>query len=270
MLSNPRFLLLKGIEILGYARELPANVKLPFFGLANVPSPKSVVPLDRIKSASVEEERLIIKHADASNTVWEFICPTKRCAIEWNQKIQEAMILLREYENSGFGSPAEFYQFRAGGIGTSKSSPPRIPPPTVESSPPRYNATLNQSPPIQSSPPRVEANLNYRVNNDDEVSRSVFDNSGPKVNQAKFGEVNYNVSSPVKTNQYEVNYQVNQQSPPQTAGMNVNANFHQGASTNNSSGRSFTVSSSSSFGRYPLGMPMGQEPHVMQGRGRNM
>ena len=94
-MTHDRFLLLKGIEILGYARELPANTKLPFFGLANVPSPKTVVPLDRIKSASVEDDKLIIKHADASNTLWEFICPSKRCAIEWNQKIQEAMILLR-------------------------------------------------------------------------------------------------------------------------------------------------------------------------------
>ena len=281
-MTHDRFLLLKGIEILGYARELPANAKLPFFGLANIPSPKTVIPLDKIKSVNVEEDKLIVRHADASNTVWEFICPSKRCAIEWNQKIQEAMILLREFENSGFGSPAEFYQFRAGGLG-SRSSPP-IPPPKFESSPvkfestqPTFNAPVNSSPPLNISPPRVETNINYRVNPDDEVSRSVFDNSGPKVNQARFGEVNYNVSSPVKTNQYEVNYQVNQvgqQSPPQNVGLNMNANY-QGqssyGSTNNSSGRSFTVSSSSSYGRYPLGMPMGQQPPVMQGRsGRNL
>lgn len=287
-MTHDRFLLLKGIEILGYAREFPAGAKLPFYGLANIPSPKTVVPLDRIKNVTVEEDKLIVRHADASNTVWEFICPSKRCAIEWNQKIQEAIILLREFESSGFGSPAEFYQFRAGGLG-SRNSPP--PPPkiesyphsfntNIESSPPRFNTNFNSSPPVNSSPPRVETNINYRVNHDDEVSRSVFDNSGPKVNQAKFGEVNYNVnSSPVKTNQYEVNYQVNQvnqQIPPQTVGMNVNANYQNQAqnsygSTNNSSGRSFTVSSSSSFGRYPMGMPMGQQPPVMQGRsGRNM
>ena len=121
-MTHDRFLLLKGIEILGYARELPANAKLPFFGLANIPSPKTVIPLDKIKSVNVEEDKLIVRHADASNTVWEFICPSKRCAIEWNQKIQEAMILLKEFENSGFGSPAEFYQFRAGGLGSEPGS----------------------------------------------------------------------------------------------------------------------------------------------------
>lgn len=214
-MTHDRFLLLKGIEILGYARELPANVKIPFFGLSNIPAPKTVVPLSQIDKVEVQDDKLIVRHADQAKTVWEFVCPSKRCAIEWNQKIQEARILLGEYEHSGFATPAEFYQFRAGGLGKPRSSP--IPPPiesspprfNQESSPPRFNATLN------SSPPRVENNMNFRVNHDDEVSRSVFDSTGPKVNQARFGEVNYNVGSPVKTNQYEQTYQVNQQSPPQ-------------------------------------------------------
>ena len=266
VMTHDRFLLLKGIEILGYARELDQRAQLPFHSLANIPSPKTVVQLTNIERVEVQEEKLIVRHADQQKTVWEFICPSKRCAVEWNQKINDAMALLREFQMSGFSSPAEFYQFRSGNVGNRDShSPP--PPPPIDNSPPRFNASLN-NPPLNSSPPRVETNINYRVNHDDEVSRSVYDNSGPKANQGSFGSVNYNVnSSPVKTQSYDVNYNVNQ---PQNVnvGMNMNANYQgsQGGSTYGSSGRSFTVSSSSSLGRYPMGMPMGGQQHVMEGR----
>lgn len=265
VMTHDRFLLLKGIEILGYAREFPQGAQLPFHALVNIPSPKTVIPLSAIERVEVQEEKLLVKHADQQKTVWEFICPTKRCAIEWNQKINDAMALLREYQNSGFGTPAEFYQFRSGNIG-SRSSPP-IPPP-IDNSPPRFNATLN------TSPPRVETNVNYRVNRDDEVSRSIYDNSGPKAHQTSFGEVNYQVNSnPVKTQSYEVNYQVNNP-PPQQVGLNVNANY-QGShgstyASSSGGGRSFTVSSNSSLGRYPMGMPMGMQPQVGRSNYRNI
>lgn len=150
------------------------------------------------------------------------------------------------------------------------NSPPPMESPPRE--PPKFNSTLN------SSPPRVEANLNYRVNHDDEVSRSVYDNSGPKASPTRLNNTNitsnnnyqfnaeYNTQgSPVKTNQYEVNYQVNQSSPQ---GMNANYQNSNGGSTYHSStgGRSYTISSNSSFGRYPMGMPVGNQPQVMQGR----
>ena len=264
-MTHDRFLLLKGIEILGYAREFPQNAQLPFGSLANIPSPKTVIPLAAIRRVEVADEKLLVRHEDKDNTVWEFQCPSKRCAVEWNQKINDAISLFREYQNGGFGTPAEFYQFRSGNLGI-RNSPPQ--PPPIDNSPPRF----------EPSPPRIETNttnINYRVNHDDEYSRSIYDNSGPKANQTRFGEVNYNVNSPVKTQSYEVNYQVNQP-PPQninvnTSGMNVNANY-QGShgstyhSSSGGSGRSFTISSNSSLGRYPMGMPIGTQPQVMQGR----
>jgi hypothetical protein len=199
-----------------------------------------------------------VRHADEKKTVWEFVCPSKRCAVEWHQKIMEAMDLLREFHNSGFQSTPEFYRFKRGGLGSGShfQSPP------IES-PPREFPRLDPTPPPQN-------NFNFRVNHDDEVSRSVYDNSGPKASPNKFAnfssDVNYNNQySPVK-NQYEVNYQANQHSPQQ--GLNVNANYQGsvGGSTFGSSGRSYTVSSSSSLGRYPMGMPLGgQQPLLNRG-----
>lgn len=93
------------------------------------------------------------------------------------------------------------------------------------------------------------------------MSRSVYDNSGPKASHNNFGtfnaEVNHQqqISSPVK-NQYEVNYQ---------GGLNQNANYTGShGSTFGGSGRSYTVSSSSSLGRYPMGMPLGQNQPTLQ------
>lgn len=170
------------------------------------------------------------------------------------------MDLLREFQNSGFQNTAEFYRFKKGGLGSGhhfQSSPPPI------ESPPREFPRLDPTPPPQN-------NFNFKVNPDDEVSRSVYDNSGPKASPNKFTnfntDANYNNQySPVK-NQYEVNYQANQHSPQQQQGLNVNANYQGsvGGSTYGSSGRSYTVSSSSSLGRYPMGMPMGGQQPVLQ------
>ena len=190
-MTHERFLLLKGIEILGYAREFNQQSQLPFYTLQNIPAPKTVVQLANIERVDVTGENLIVKHNDQKKTVWEFVCPTKKCAVQWKQKIDEAIRLFFEYQNSGFATPAEFYQFRSGNLGN-RSSPPQ--PPPIDHSPPRFNAEINTSPSrfnanINTSPPRIEANtnINYRVNHDDEVSRSIYDNSGPKVNQTRFG-----------------------------------------------------------------------------------
>ena len=64
LLTHERFLLLKGIEILGYARELTANQLLPFNSLAQVPAPKTVIPLSGIAKVEVQEEKLIVNHND--------------------------------------------------------------------------------------------------------------------------------------------------------------------------------------------------------------
>lgn len=208
------------------------------------------------------EDKLVVTHADQQKTVWEFICPSKRCAIEWQTKIKEAIDLFREFQSSGFQTTTEFYRFKKGGLGSGnhfQSSPPPI------ESPPRDFPRLDPTPPPQN-------NFNFRVNHDDEVSRSVYDNSGPKVSPTKFNsDINYNNQfSPVK-NQYEVNYQLNQHSPQQQ-GLNVNANYQGsvGGSTYGSSGRSYTVSSSSSLGRYPMGMPLGgQQPVLQRGYSNN-
>jgi hypothetical protein len=80
-MTHERFLLLKGIEILGYAREFPSNQQLPFKSLAEIPAPKTVVPLSGIAKVDVQELKLIVAHADQEKTIWEFHCPTKRCAI---------------------------------------------------------------------------------------------------------------------------------------------------------------------------------------------
>ncbi|MCB0370185.1 MAG: hypothetical protein KDD45_12370 [Bdellovibrionales bacterium] len=157
--------------------------------------------------------------------------------------------------------------------------------------------------------PQLQGNINFRA--EDEVSRSVYANSGQNNSPLKFNanvntvgggnygtqgnyssqintqttnyspnrqlnyDVNYNTTnqfSPVKTGQYEANYQVNQSSP-QSGGLNINANYQGQGSTGGSTygsssygNRSYTVSSSSSFGRYPLGMPVGgvqiQQPNL--------
>ena len=125
---------------------------------------------------------------------------------------------------------------------------------------------------------------------DDEVSRSVFDSSGPKVSTNQFGGsygTSYNLqnnneyrgiqatntySSPVKTAQYETNYQINHSpTQTQTVGMNINLQG-QGSSTQGSSmggGRSYTISSSSSLGRYPMGVPVGN-PQARLNHNRQM
>ena len=63
-LTHERFLLLKGIEILGYARELSSNQRLPFNSLSEIPAPKTVVPLSGIAKVDVQVDKLIVLHAD--------------------------------------------------------------------------------------------------------------------------------------------------------------------------------------------------------------
>ena len=137
-----------------------------------------------------------------------------------------------------------------------------------EISPPRDQFRVDPQP--------VQSSYNVNINRNEDVSRSVFDSSGPQTSLnagttsfnvnthgTSYNQTNYspshevNIQSPIKTNQYDVNYQANQSSPPQTFGMNVNANYKGSIGSTQGSGRSYTVSSSSSLGRYPLGAPLG-------------
>lgn len=48
LFGNDRFLLLKGIDYISYAREFPTHQKLPFSHPAELPPPKSTFPLSEI------------------------------------------------------------------------------------------------------------------------------------------------------------------------------------------------------------------------------
>jgi hypothetical protein len=272
VMTHERFLLLKGIEILGYARELPEKQPLPFGSLAEVPAPKTVVQLSAIEKVEVEGEKLIVRHSDKEKTVWEFLCPTKRCAVEWNQKIREAIDGWREFQQGNFQSVADYYRFKKGVHATS----------TFHHHAPSYDSPRRELPRLDPTPtfsqPQLQAHNSFKGGHDDEASRSVYDNSGLRSSPTKFGiNVNSTIdnqySSPVKPGQYEVGYQ--SQSPPQNVGLNFNANYQGGSfggSTQGSiGGRSYTVSSNSSLGRYPMGMPIGQpqQPYVSRSNMQN-
>ena len=263
--------------------------------MADVPAPKTVIQISAIEKVETQEDKLIVRHADKDKTVWEFVCPTKRCAIEWHQKIQESIDMFREFQMGGYQSPQDFYRIRKGGatssFGTSFEHKEYRHSPTYESSPPREFPRLEATTTHQYNQPSAQLNFNMRTH-DDEVSRSVFDSTGPKANTNQFGAsfnqgygTSYNVqnnneyrgiqatnaySSPIKTAQYETSYQINQ-SPTQTVGMNINLQG-QGSSTQGSSmggGRSFSISSSSSLGRYPMGVPVGN-PQAQLNHNRQM
>lgn len=54
-MTHERLLMLKGYEIIAYAREFPANKQLPFASLADVPAPKVSYPLAQVEKAEVAE-----------------------------------------------------------------------------------------------------------------------------------------------------------------------------------------------------------------------
>ena len=181
-----------------------------------MPAPKTVIQISAIEKVETQEDKLIVRHADKDKTVWEFICPTKRCAIEWHQKIQESINMFREFQMGGYQSPQDFYRTRKGGVtsfGTSFEHREHRQSPTYESSPPREFPRLEATTTHQYNQPSAQLSFNVKTH-DDEVSRSVFDSSGPKVSTNQFGGnfnqsygTSYNnqnnaYSSPVKAAQY--------------------------------------------------------------------
>ncbi len=61
VLTNNRFLVLKGIETISYARAFPDNVPLPFRSPAELPKPKVSYPVAAIQYCNSEQEKLIIE-----------------------------------------------------------------------------------------------------------------------------------------------------------------------------------------------------------------
>ena len=62
VMTHDRFLILKGIEWIGYARELPENTQLPFGHFNKIPNPKSYVRLGEISNIEIETNYLKITH----------------------------------------------------------------------------------------------------------------------------------------------------------------------------------------------------------------
>jgi hypothetical protein len=89
-MSHERLLMMKGCDLLCYAREFPAGKQLPFLSLADVPAPKASYPLAQVEKCEVADDKLTIRFAGPTKVAWEFVCPTKNCAIEWAQKIDAA------------------------------------------------------------------------------------------------------------------------------------------------------------------------------------
>lgn len=64
VLANDRFLLLRGIESLSYARTFPEATPLPFSDAAQLPPPKATFPLSDLETFTNEQERLILNFSD--------------------------------------------------------------------------------------------------------------------------------------------------------------------------------------------------------------
>ena len=58
--TNDRFLMVKGIETISYARAFPSNVPLPFRSVADFPKHKVEYPLEDVEHCNTEQEKLII------------------------------------------------------------------------------------------------------------------------------------------------------------------------------------------------------------------
>jgi hypothetical protein len=97
VLANDRFLLLRGIDSLSYARAFPEATPLPFSDFAQLPPPKVTFPLADLETFTNEQERLILNFSDEPRTRWEFICPSKVCALEWRKKLEMAVHGLHEF-----------------------------------------------------------------------------------------------------------------------------------------------------------------------------
>ena len=74
----------------------------------NIPALKATIELSAIEKVEVIDDFLIVRHADMEKTIWEFICPTKKCAVEWGAKINSTISLMKEFQKSKYDTFAEF------------------------------------------------------------------------------------------------------------------------------------------------------------------
>lgn len=69
-MTHERLLMMKGWDLLCYAREFPAGKQLPFNSLADVPAPKASYPLAQVEKCDVAEEKLTIRFAGPTKVMW--------------------------------------------------------------------------------------------------------------------------------------------------------------------------------------------------------
>ena len=76
-MTHERLLLLKGLEAIAYARELPPNTPLPFPSFDAVPKTKTSYPLSEVEKCEAKDQKLLITFSGQSKVVWEFDCPSR-------------------------------------------------------------------------------------------------------------------------------------------------------------------------------------------------
>lgn len=112
LFGNDRFLLLRGIDSLSYAREFPQHQRLPFSHPAELPPPKATFPLTEIEHFTCDQELLIVQFSGDKKMRWEFVCTSKACAQEWRWKLEQATQTLSEFIQSGYNTHEEFFRNR--------------------------------------------------------------------------------------------------------------------------------------------------------------
>jgi hypothetical protein len=70
--------------------------------VAEIPIAKATFPLAEIEHFTNDQERFIIQFSGDKRVKWEFVCPSKVCALEWRKKLDQAMKTLNEFNLSGF------------------------------------------------------------------------------------------------------------------------------------------------------------------------
>lgn len=84
--------MLKGIELISYAREFPEKTELPFRTLEQMPKAKVVSTIVDIEKCELSDNKLVIYFSGKAKINWEFECPSQRCARQWVSKIEAAML----------------------------------------------------------------------------------------------------------------------------------------------------------------------------------
>ncbi len=73
-----------------------------------MPKAKTTFPLTQIEKYSSDQEKLTIEFSGAKKVKWEFVCPSKDCAIKWKKKIESVKKTLDEFKSSGATNFDEF------------------------------------------------------------------------------------------------------------------------------------------------------------------